>query len=460
MTTYYCSDAGDDTTGTSWATAKTTLAGALALCTTDGDGVYIDKDHTGDNAIAADTTWQPPSTNLNCYIICVDKDNSDALATMGTATWIGNSSTYRSVVILPYSSGKLFTYGITLRTAGSSVDHIGLCTPNGGAHYADSVYLWSGNTNSGARIYLGGNPFVSNQRGFLQVKNSTFRFGQTSQKIAPHAKTEIINCSISADGSAITTIFSPASNFYGEINVIGCDFSAASSTANIVESTATSAYSLRLVNCRLPSSYALMSRAAVAPNQSSGEVYLFDCAGGDTHYNFAHADMLGETVIDTGIYISDGVSPDGGTTKTTWKITTTANVSYKSPYYSPWIDRYHSGTSAITPYLEGLRSSASDSAASTTAQDDEVWARWSAKATSGYTNSTVTDDRMVLLGSPADQTSTKTGSDWTGEQTYYSTFKLQAPSMTPAEVGHLRAQVCCAIPSTTIYVDPAIRGTS
>ena len=52
MATYYVSEAGTNGAGTSWAAAKTTLAGAIALATASGDVILVDKDHTGDNALA------------------------------------------------------------------------------------------------------------------------------------------------------------------------------------------------------------------------------------------------------------------------------------------------------------------------------------------------------------------------------------------------------------------------
>lgn len=209
------------------------------------------------------------------------------------------------------------------------------------------------------------------------------------------------------------------------------------------------------INCELGAGVTPLATQTPA-TLGAGECWLYNCASGDTHYHIAHYNAFGSTTVDTGIYSNDGATPDGGTTRTTWKVSGTSAASYYTPYISPWIDRYHSGTSAITPYLECLRNNSSGAVYT----DDQVWSEWSYQGTSGYTLSTIVSDRMALAGTPADQTaSSKTASDWTGETGTPGLFKLQPTSaITPAEIGHLRARVCVG-GAYTVYVDPQIRGT-
>lgn len=195
--------------------------------------------------------------------------------------------------------------------------------------------------------------------------------------------------------------------------------------------------------------------AAQTPaNRGSAEVFMFNCHSGDSHYAFGHYDGLGSTIIETGIYANDGASPDGGTTRTSWKIVTNSGASFYTPYRSPWFDKYHSGTSAITPYFEILRDGSA-----TAFNDDEVWGEFSIQATTGSVLPVFKDDRMTPLGTPAAQTnSSKTASDWTGENATAWFGKIAAPSATtPAEVGYLRARCVVGKASTTVYLDPTIR---
>ena len=66
---------------------------------------------------------------------------------------------------------------------------------------------------------------------------------------------------------------------------------------------------------------------------------------------------------------------------------------------------------------------------------------------------------MALAGAPAAQTTGDLGAgDWTGENATSWFGKLNPTStITPAEIGMLRARVCVGVASQTVYVDPYIR---
>ena len=97
-----------------WTNAKTTLAGAIALASANGDVIKVAHTHTGDNALAVDTTWTALN---NISIVSVDKTNSDAPTAMGTAAWLGSSS---AAVALTVAGGyRVLLSGLTFRNAGS-----------------------------------------------------------------------------------------------------------------------------------------------------------------------------------------------------------------------------------------------------------------------------------------------------------------------------------------------------
>jgi hypothetical protein len=182
----------------------------------------------------------------------------------------------------------------------------------------------------------------------------------------------------------------------------------------------------------------------------------YNCTSGDIHYSFCHADALG-TTTSTATYYADDGAEDQNSTNLSYKVVTTANCSYYTPYVGPWIAKPHTDTSAVTPSFEGLRV---DSA--TVIQDDEVWGEWSYQGTSGYSLAVVVTDRMTPLGTAANQASSKTYADWTGSPTDTdsgdSTFKLAlASAITPAEVGHIMGRVVAGEPNLTAYYDPQIR---
>jgi len=376
-------------------------------------------------------------------VLSVNKDSSDAPTVMGTGGWIGNSTTNRGITIVA-ANRRVYFYGATLRTSGATADSMNLLTGDGAHLEYESCYLWHGNTNTGSNLVFGG----ADVNAFASLKNCTLRFGSTSQAITIGGRIVIEGGSISADGSAISTIFRPGPSSDSnatDVAVSGFDMSAASATATIVGDAALIPLTIRMSQCKLPSGAFTWLGTQTNANRSSAELYVFDCAAGDTHGRFGYHNALGSVVSDTGIKYTGGAAAQG------WKIVTTATASFYTPFVTPWINWYNTGTSSITPRLEILRDG------SATAYDnDEVWGEFSAKTTAGYTLASLYSDRMAVLGSPAAQTS---GTDtWDGENATHWAGKVDSGSaITPAEVGDIRARVCVGLASATVYVDPFIR---
>jgi hypothetical protein len=161
---------------------------------------------------------------------------------------------------------------------------------------------------------------------------------------------------------------------------------------------------------------------------------------------FGYYNALGSAVSDTGIYFTSG---DAGQS---WKIVTTSYATSIMPFISPWIDVYHSGTSAITPYLEILRDGTTSAYT-----DTVVYAEFGYKDTTGVVTASFKNDK----GTGSDQAAGAGTGSWTGEAGSAWSGKIDSgSSMTPAEAGSLTARVVCAGSSATFYVDPQIRGLS
>jgi hypothetical protein len=363
--------------------------------------------------------------------------------------FIGNSSSNRAITL--GGAYKVYVYGVAFLVTGSVNDNITISITDGAHYELESCKLWNKTNTTGSRIVFGG---TSTQNAYAKLKNCDLWFGNTSQGILKQScEIELINCAINASGASPATLIVTGTAGSSYLSFEGCDLSKVTGTLVGVQSTVP--LNVWFINCELGAGVTPLATQTPA-NLSAGECWLYNCASGDTHYHIAHYNAFGSTTVDTGIYSNDGASPDNGATRTTWKVSGTANASYYTPYLSPWIDRYHGGTSAITPYLECLR----DNSSGAVYTDDQVWSEWSYQGTSGYTLSTIVSDRMALAGTPADQTASgKTASDWTGETGTPGLFKLQPTStITPAEIGHLRARVCVG-GEYTVYVDPQIRGT-
>jgi hypothetical protein len=181
---------------------------------------------------------------------------------------------------------------------------------------------------------------------------------------------------------------------------------------------------------------------------SNGETFIMDCSSGDTHGLFGYYNGQGALTSDTGIYVTSGAAQQS------WKIVTTSNNSIERPFTSPWISYWNTATSSVTPYFDIL-----NSGSSTAYKDNEVWAEFCAKTTSGYTLGTFYTDRMAILGTPADQATSSLGSgDWTGEGGTSWFGKIDSgSSFTPAEAGEIMGRVRVAAASATVYIDPVIK---
>lgn len=437
MATYYLwSGAAGAGTGADWTNAFTTYTAALAAATADRDVVKVHKAHTEELAVDTNYTHQN-----NICVICVDKDASDALATMGDTAWIGNSTTNRSVQML--GAFRVYVYGITLRTAGASTDNIVLGGSDGSHFEFESCYFWHGNTSVSTGVFIGSGDIQS----FVKAKNCTFRFNLATHRISVVSRFVIEGGKLAATGTIptgglfVAATVDPAG---ASVDCLGFDMSYLGSNP-IVGNATTNAFTARLSQCKLGTSFVLLATQTNL-NRSSAEVYAFDCASGDTHGLFAYANPMGSVVSDTGIYFTSGAAAQS------WKIVTTANCSYYTPFETPWFGYYNTVTTAITPYVEILRDG------STTAyNDNQVWLDVMAKTTSGSTQSSLTTDRMTLLGSANPQDNGAGLGSWTGESGTAWSGKLAVASLTPAEVGRLSARVVVGEPSITVYADPQIR---
>lgn len=434
MATYRVwSGASGANNGTSWTDAYTSFASAVSAATASGDIILVH--YTSQLNLAADTTF----TFLNnVSVISVDKDASDAPTAMGTGGWIGHSTTTYGITLA--GAYRVYLYGITLRLASSSTRTINLAATDGADQTIENCYLWVGTTASGGSVILGAGSSSSN--GSVWSKNSTWRFGAASQGITLGARLLVEGGSISSAGSAPSTLFN---SFYPNAAPVwfrGVDLSFLGS-GTLVGSAGSGAVTFNFDRCLLGTSYVALATQTPA-NLSAAEVYILDCSTGSAQGLYGYHNAQGSVVSDTGIKLTASAAGQS------WKVTTTANASFYTPFVTPWISFYHSGTSAITPRIEILRDG------STTAyNNDEVWSEWLVKVTASSPLATLYSDRRGLTSSAAAQdTGAGTGS-WTGASgTAWSGKCDSGASVTPASVGDLSGRLCVGAANATVYASP------
>lgn len=284
------------------------------------------------------------------------------------------------------------------------------------------------------------------------AKGCLFRLSSASAMEFAGGTTELSGCAFHPSSGSPSNFISPAG---GSCKLLadGCDFSLGGSSIVYGSSGPIGNLSALFSNCKIPAAATWLSSPSPG-SIAAVDVTVFNCASGDTHYNFGFYNALGEVVSQTGIY-ANGAKYDG-TNGVGWQITTTSAARYSTPFVTPWIEfPLVEGLAAITPSVEIVRSGSS-----TAYQDDEVWGEFAYQGTSGSPLSVFVNDRMALLGTPANQDTGSLGaSDWTGENATSWYGKL-APSsaITPVEIGTLRARIYVGEPSITVYADPQIRG--
>jgi hypothetical protein len=234
---------------------------------------------------------------------------------------------------------------------------------------------------------------------------------------------------------------------------VGVDLSALTNTTIFTGAAATPFHG-EIVGCKLHS-----GSLSVTSSPSIGvEVFVIDSHSGDTHYVFEHKNTYGSLTVSAatgGIYATDGAAFNDAGTQYSWAITTTASASYHAPYISPWISAYNETVTGITPSIEVVRSGSS-----TAFKESELWSEWLYKSAGGSPLMALNvADRGGQVPSTTNQATGALGaSDWNNENATAWFGKLSPGSITPAEIGDISARVCFAVASSTVYVDPQIRG--
>ncbi|MFZ5917056.1 MAG: hypothetical protein ACOYZ7_09000 [Chloroflexota bacterium] len=430
-----------------WAKAGVYLDQALQRATANGDVVVIQYNAVPsvDAELAADTTW---TVNANISLVSASNDGASAytLTPMGATAWIGNSTTNRSITFSG-TDNTLRTKGLTLRVSGATADDITLCNSLGQHAIHEDVYLWQGSTaTAGADIIL-----TVSSGGYCELINPTFRFANANPRVKITAgSARIIGGSISSAG-VVPAIF--AIDVAGELRVEGMDLS--NVTGTLVGNSITSGL-VTFANCKLANGVIPLAAQTSNPTAGGAKTLLLDCAFGNTQGFFGYYDAYGQVTTDTGIYKTANNSGNRS-----WKIATTGYASFNTPFTTPTIDVYHSGTVSVTPYLEILRDGSA-----TAYKNNEVWGRFMAKTTSGFTLSSRYEDAQAFsaylagtAGVPQDAGAGVAG--WTGVAVPANAWSGKidtGAAILPAEAGSLTAQICVGLPSATVYVDPEIRG--
>jgi hypothetical protein len=427
-----------------WAKAAQTLAAIITQGVNVGDTIYV---HPSHNETAWATATLPNTKTNPVKMLCGTPDATSGITALQTGARIATASTQIGSI-----NGCAYVYGVTFACPSGATGDLRFGNADGNVMvFEDCSFLTEG---SGSNDILLGS--TSGIQSMVTVINGTFRLNQTGTNIrchervvvrggGLHASTAANNPNVFMLGSAVTGL---------SLDVDGFDFSNGGSSMGVFSpgSSGPNIFA-SFRNCKMPSSWAGNLLSAAAP-LNLPPVQLLNYGASDVNHQFWIEDHFGKAVADTNMLMTGGATDEDQAYS--MKITTTANAAYPSTYFRspPIVRRVQGGTSGAVS-VEIVHDAAS---AFTNA---EVWLEVEYPGTSSFPLANFASDRVSSIGTPAAQTagSGVWDNDFDGGPngtTTWHQLKLHTASLNFQETGYVIATVCMAIPSKTLWVNPAI----
>lgn len=436
MTDFYLSsvDGNDGTPAnvTWWNGSQSTYAtleGVLGAMSA-GDRVYVDDNHSNIKNTSTKNLASPGTAASPCEILCVDRSTG----ALSTGAVEGTDNQHIGF------SGYAYAYGLDiqcdrfLQWASISpwwwkLDTCSLAVLENNASWTISVGTTGGNADDW----------------FLELENCDVSFAHAGQGFSLRSRLSWRGGTLG--GTATTALFQFNPGVSGSVLAHGVDLSNLGSGHSIVESTDTIDGKVVCINCKLGPSVALTSGSVAS--QGSVESEFVNCDSADTNYKYYKQTYQGEIFDETTIVRTGGASD--GVTGLSHRFVSTANSKFYSPLVGPWIpvaDACHQSGSAITLTAEVVTDNV-------TLTDAEAWIEVEYLGTSGFPISTSVSDRAadILASGSSQPTSSET---WTTTGLTTPVKQSLSVTFTPQEKGIVRARVCLAKASTTMYVCPKI----
>lgn len=415
-----------------WAKAATSMGTAVSAAGAN-DFIYVDS--TFSETGLSSTTYAPA---VGVQIISTNDTTNNTPTTYLAGASVATTTTGAWIV----NSGEWF--GITFKAgSGSSSSSISLGNLDNSSPSFEDCTFQHVTTSANGVVNIGvASTTVSNV--FVHTKNCSFIWVATGQGFLLRGNWQDEGSNLDAGATHPAALIKTIS-FPSDITLNGSDLSANTGT---YFPAGGGNYVARLVECKLGVGATIQAALTV---DGSGEVWIYDCDSADNHYKFQHICYRGSTLAGVATYLTAGATYDGSTH---FSLTiTAANATFGSPYYSPWIDVYNAGTSAVTPYFEVNRS-----VSATAYTDGQVWAEFMVKTTSGSTRTTLSTDRRGPLAAAVNQAAGIGNSAWTGLGGSSWSGKCDSgSSVTPAAIGYIRGRIVMAT-NDNIVVDPRIYG--
>lgn len=453
MATIYVSavDGSNADSGATWALAKQTVAGALAIAVSN-DIILVD--NAGSFTATAAITWTVPTGNI--AIISVNRSGGDAWAA-GAAENVGAAAA--AFTINGSNSTSLFVYGMTIKTGTSfsvsPIINIGISATTDVMTFDSCTFNVPGTSSSNFVVIgaFGGN---------LRSKN--YVFDNCSFVLRDAAgSTQCIrldgidscvfrNMSVSFNGANKPTVLF---DFYN--NGVPVDFTVMDS--NLAAFNASSSSLVNAANYGMGTAIfknvSLSSNTGVKtgtfPTYSSAEIFAMNVDSGDTVNTFEYYNRLGTVTEDTANYFTTG-GASFNSTPLSWKVVTTSVCNEYNVLRLPPLTRWNTSTSSCDFNVQTIVDSATD------LTDRELWLEVDYASSASLPTGSLGTDRNAspYTGTAVDQDNGTNGS-WTTSGITNTNEQYVKVTATPSEVGLLEGRVCIAKASTTFWLDPVLR---
>jgi hypothetical protein len=435
MATYYVASTGDNSDGTTWAKAYTTLAGAFTAQSAAGHTYVVDAALAESGAsltltcpgTAASPSMVLGATNTGSAVVAADL--IDAKGGASGPTFTSTTNTSLSLAGIALWQGCRFHAG----QAGSATSNL-LMTGTGVVRFKNCHFAIKADTSAG--VIRGGGTGTHK----TVLDNCSVEFTAATQSISCNGGSfEYFNTPTAFSGSDPTNGFiSP--NAIGDILIDGVDLSAINTSSTEYVGAITSATKVTLRNCKLDATPTLKSNTPTNP----GCVITFENCHSSGNYVHERWMYQGKQEIETTIIRTGGASD--GTQGIAWKITPTANNEIIAPFECIPIVLWNDVEDVSrTVTVEGVWSGGA------VPTNNDIWMEVSYLANASDPGGLrVTTAPLTPLTSATNQASSS--ETWGGSTTK---FKMTAP-FTPLQKGPVMVWIKVAKASETFYICPLV----